>query len=717
MRNRLALGLLALALGAGGTMPATAADAPVWVVDPAAPGDDLPRVGRSLFDRLFAVERNGKAEVAPPFPFTALLARLEAQVQRDPAASLPPVKPVLIPLGRSLQRTAATPDYFAFPRVVVAVDGNPAPGAPLQKDRLYIGYQEKSAVLEVISYNEAAGRFEFQLVKDYRPGGRPRVYYAPRTLCFACHQNGSPIFSRAVWDETNANPRIATQLAATGRNFYGIPPDRGIDIPYAIDNATEHANGYALTQRLWQEGCGADDPVARRCRAGLFAAALTRSLADGQAWAPDDTFDATVAAPLRATAARHWPGGLATGNPDLPNRNPLQGLASWPDDPARRVAASHVPARFEPLLPRPTRALWRPATPEALAEAVAGLAEFVAADDRQRLEDALVRQPGIATREIVLPCDGAPAASRWSLRCAGPAGSLNGTLALHGSRVASGQIDSLALPGGTSLTNLTITPGSPAAAARGSLNLRRQGRLPRTAAGDAITGLTLTRDDTGRWQASLRLRQEGARLQAAVVELAATPTGAELFGPAPFPRERLFAALATALGAPPAKTCCEAARRLPPPALEFATPRPGEAGKAGAGAGIAGFYAYCAACHLTAETFPPNFLHGDAAQVESRLHQCAPRLWVRLTAPDIAPEARDKTPMPPETKLPTFGTDAHGWKTGPARAALLAQVEGWLKADGITPASLRALPTGSYESLRPCLPPAPALPTPTRGSP
>ncbi len=273
LRNALQAGLLALACGLGAVVCAAADSTPpaaAWVVDPAVPGDNLPPAGRSLFDQLFAVDRNGRSSIELPFPFDALLARLDAQLAPDPGSALPPAKRVLIPLGRSLQRTAAAPNYFAYPRVVVAVDAQPASNsAPYLKDRLYIGYQEKSAVLEVISYNEAAGRFEFQLVKDYRAGATPQVVYANRTLCFACHQNGAPIFSRALWDETNANPQaaalLAAEIATTHHGFYGIPPERGVDIPYAIDNATERANGLALTQRLWRDGCGGDDPAARRC--------------------------------------------------------------------------------------------------------------------------------------------------------------------------------------------------------------------------------------------------------------------------------------------------------------------------------------------------------------------------------------------------------------------------------------------------------------------
>src|SRR5258706_8712862 len=196
-------------------------DDPTWVIDPAYPGDHLPPVGRSLFDFLVTTQRGNRRETQVPFPFSALIERIEQYLARDPLSALPPAKRVLIPMGRSLQRSAAAPEYFRFPRVVVAVDREPVAddrrSMLLLKDRLYLGYQEKSDLIEVISYNEAAGRFEFQLVKDYRGGATPRVVYANRAVCISCHQNGAPLFSRQVWDETNANPRIAALLAAQRR--------------------------------------------------------------------------------------------------------------------------------------------------------------------------------------------------------------------------------------------------------------------------------------------------------------------------------------------------------------------------------------------------------------------------------------------------------------------------------------------------------------------
>ena len=156
LRSAFLAGLLALAGGSGASMVAAAESRPTadWVVTPSQPGDNLPPVGHSLFDELFAVSASGQGRIDLPFPFEALLAKLDARLVRDPAnPGRPPTRRVLIPLGRSLQRTAAAPDYFAYPRVVVAMDAQPASTTvPYLKDRLYIGYQEKSAVLEVISF-------------------------------------------------------------------------------------------------------------------------------------------------------------------------------------------------------------------------------------------------------------------------------------------------------------------------------------------------------------------------------------------------------------------------------------------------------------------------------------------------------------------------------------------------------------------------------------
>src|SRR5262245_13327842 len=181
-----------------------------WAVDPVRPGPDAPPAGRSLFDFVATVEAGGKRVYDIPFPFERLVERLEARSGCEPRERC--AKQVLIPLGRSLQRLAAAPEFFRYPRVVVTIDAESRRGGLLLKDRIYLGYQGQAALIEVISYNEAAGRFEFQIVSDYRRGGSPQVVYARRAVCAACHQNPAPMFSLPLWEETNANERVAARL-------------------------------------------------------------------------------------------------------------------------------------------------------------------------------------------------------------------------------------------------------------------------------------------------------------------------------------------------------------------------------------------------------------------------------------------------------------------------------------------------------------------------
>jgi hypothetical protein len=311
------------------------------VMIPAQAEDDLPPVGRSRFDQLI-----GNAPV--PYPFSRLMDTINRQMQTD-AGGLPPLKVTLIPMGRSLQRDAGAPDFFRFPRVVAAADGISKPGVLPLKDRLFLGFHEKGAVIEVISYNDTAGRFEFQVVRDYRKGKNPQVFYARRSLCLACHQNAAPIFARPLWDETPANPAIAARLRDARRDFYGVKLT-GTDIAYFIDTATDRANMFSVWQMLWQQGCGADE-TGDRCRMQAFAAAL------------DYARRGTLPAPtLLPVLDRNWntrrPRDFALPNPDLPNRDPLAALP----DPAN-----------DPLLLRPPLEIWSMPDKTAFVVGLAGM--------------------------------------------------------------------------------------------------------------------------------------------------------------------------------------------------------------------------------------------------------------------------------------------------------------------------------------------------------
>ncbi len=123
----------------------------------------------------------------------------------------------------------------------------------LLRDRLYVGYVEKTAMLEVLSYNEVAGRFELQIVKDYRPGGQPKVFYANRAICISCHQNHAPIFSEALWRESNASSTVSALIRAQ-RGDLDLSPQANIDFPGDTDRSTVRANTLVTLQRAWQQG-------------------------------------------------------------------------------------------------------------------------------------------------------------------------------------------------------------------------------------------------------------------------------------------------------------------------------------------------------------------------------------------------------------------------------------------------------------------------------
>jgi hypothetical protein len=567
---------------------AAAPRGPVWAVDPGDPGPSLPPVGRSLFDQLVSEPGPGGGEAVyrVPFPFAELVRRVEEALGQDaeevprPGAAeepepapAPPLRRVLIPFSRSLQRNAARPEFFRYPRALLAVDGegvplggSPAgpaatpdwvglpasPGRPhllhrLLKDRLFLGYQEKAGVLEVISYNEEAGRFEFQVVRDYRPGAEPQVVYAPRALCATCHQNAAPIFSRQLWDETNANPRIARELRRAGRaaarEVYGFPLEVGVEVPFAFQSSADRANLLAVYQLLWREGCGgAGEPVTppisparpatpprlspflsppqpsrspqeggareRACRAALFTAVLQQALG-GRFDAAAPAFRDRFTAPFEEAWQARWPGGLAVPDPDLPDRDPLAEEATGPLQLslpqsleatqaallAGLVRESHVPAPLEPLNLRPPLETWLPGR-ASVERLVAGLADFLPGADLAALDRrlyALGRSAGESRRRVGADCRFTlrrPAAGgqidRLKFTCGPAARSAAGGGAGAGRPAAAGR------PAGGGAGG-TVAEGRPAGAA-GAGGLSVEGRVfldGKRVAGGEVEGLAL----------------------------------------------------------------------------------------------------------------------------------------------------------------------------------------------------------------------------------
>ena len=214
---------------------------------------------------------------------------------------------------------------FEKPRIIVAADPRPAPTdaelGPLLRGRLFLGFVEDAAEIEIISYNEQAGRFEFQLVKDYREGGSPRLVYAKRAICTTCHAGAAPIFPVRPWEETTGQPAISSKVAEKrGGNapYHGAPIVNTLSAPETIDELTEIGNVLPPVQRVWLDGCGAGDEGAA-CRRQMLKLALRYLVQPTEFSAADPQFEALVEMQKKA-----WPkAGITLANGDLPNRNPF----------------------------------------------------------------------------------------------------------------------------------------------------------------------------------------------------------------------------------------------------------------------------------------------------------------------------------------------------------------------------------------------------------
>lgn len=615
-----------------------------------AQSPDLPPVGRSLFDHL-TIDSLGVRRV--PFPFSALMERVRREVGPDMLGHAG-VRSVLIPLGRSLQRNATVPEAYRFPRVVSAVVGEPKPGAPLLRDRLYFGYHGKAGLLEVISYNEAAGRFEFQVVKDYRPGGEARVFQARRIVCLSCHHDAAPIFSRPGWDETNANPRVAAQLLRVGSQFHGVPASLSIDEPNAIDNAVTRASRLSLTQRIWRDGCAQSDAID--CRAQATLAALKYRLG------ADTAVDATTAAyrdslltPLRRAGQEHWPAGLPIGDPNVPNRDPL---AIFPvdrvdlGDEASLLRAADVSPAFDPLLPRAPVGRWRAADAADVAGYVRGVAEFIASVDIQAVDDRLRElRTDTSRRRVRATCRARESTGTASLQCAsdeprGMALQVDVHLVTGDGARATGSLSRLSVSGARLTRSLELTPanGRTAGARQAWSYEGPPVRLPDATALEHVS-LRWRADPQPAAEIELLLADDAPALERAVGEIARqTRLGlSDAFGDGTLRRGALMRGLFARLGmrAPPA--CCDGPLRGMQPVLDL-----DQAGSRGdLPAPLGSFVTHCAACHDSREDSPPGFLRGSADEVRHNLARCAERISYRLAMWERTPDARSRVPMPP----------------------------------------------------------------------
>jgi dienelactone hydrolase len=698
-----------------------------WAIDPTQPGPDLPATGGSLFDALFATRRDGRVEHRLPTPFSALVAWLDARLPRD-ADGRSGLRRTLIPQGRSLQRDAAAPNHFESPRIVlaaVAEGGTDTPSGPLwTRDRLFIGYQARAQVLEVISYNPVAGRFEFQVVRNYGKDLEPTVYYARRGLCLSCHQSAAPIFPNAPWNETNTFGPVFQRLEGVKASFHGIPARPIRQDVNDIDRSTNRAVVLPILQEIWAHGCrnGDDAEGAANCRAGLFAAALEYRFSAASHYDDQSAlYRHSVIPALKSAWRTRWPGGMLIPAANIPDRDPLAQIGP-------------LPPRLDPLTPRRPDAVWRGPNAKAMRAIISALAAELPMAHIRRLSDALHDRAllnGHGVQRYQLGCDYTPLPRRGpvvqgKISCGGDSRTgirVLGLLGVNQAGVPRVRLQELQLKRGAKLVDLEDDAGTIQDHGKGvelhfAPRHRRRGLVARDQDGTAVSELVIrlgsdpaaSTDLRNRLRGPLRLGAEidtlddFAPMRGALAALLAADKlrPMPLFDGQSFDPRRMLAALSIELDITTEDGCCDQPVEFPPANLETPITGPSLQSHGGNLDPAADFRRFCAACHGEDTTFPPPFLRGDAVEVRRNLEHCAPRIAYRLQMWLLPGETRPKSGMPPRLSHGDSPSADGGVPGRDHLDRLRAKAAAFLDRNG-GPALARVL-AEDYDRLPPCLP-------------
>lgn len=239
-------------------------------------GPNLPLVGSSVFDKAFSErDASGQMVYAIPYPLEKFVEKFGADAK---------YVHTILPFSRSLQRPKdLSYDPLLNPRIVFTpFDLNKKQSLFLGK--IFFGYVKAKDQIEIISLNEEAGRFEYQIVTNYSK--EPKAFYVDRGKCLSCHQGQAPIFSPPGWDDTSVGimgKLLDARLALQGttrtefmNSYFGY--GRSDEQIAVFDAFVRESNKMAFDERRWVVGCG----INNACRLGLLLNTLARTSMDGQ---------------------------------------------------------------------------------------------------------------------------------------------------------------------------------------------------------------------------------------------------------------------------------------------------------------------------------------------------------------------------------------------------------------------------------------------------
>ena len=398
-------------------------------------------------------------------------------------------------------------------------------------------------------------------------------------------------------------------------------------------------------------------------------------------------------ADLEVRWTKIWPQGLSIPGFSIPNRDPFATVVE-PQIKSHTVLShplaelaqlAYIPAQLEPLNPRPPLQRWT--TPDKI-RLVAGLAGLLNKAEVQTFDRALVKHTKAQSRTLTLPCRFTHKPRRVVFNCTTSDLHLSGVIQNVGSTF-SGQIDRLHVGHAKTAFDLTLS-GRRTKAGQIELIPRRGASRVRLSDGRRWSRLQLNTLRADQGFATLTLIDDYAAVRSVLPRL-------PLMTASVFDGSRALAELQAELGLDKREALARetSANKLPPAKLEIVAPRK-------LSGSAAHFLQYCGQCHDSTANFPPNFLHGDDATVNTRLDHCAERIFYRLSMWHVAEAKRGKTTMPPISALAAYGFDATSWANSAPLADLLEAARQRIVIQGGQPDAVLTRP---FEQLRSCLPP------------
>jgi hypothetical protein len=553
--------------------------------------------------------------------------------------------------------------------------------------RLFIAHQPKTETLEVISYNDEAARFEFQVVENYAEGKRPVVRQANRVMCLSCHQNAAPIFPQTPWAETSFNVEVANRiirgLPQKFDSLIGVVTnDAGV-----IDVLVGRANYLSVAQYIWKNGCDTSS-----CRAALLRAVLQFRLSG------ESSFDSSHSAYLKHYYAqlernwkRKWPQGLAFAGSRIVTLDPFSQEQRTPQQ--------------DPLFARPAHAKWYQLDSILARGIVYRLSGFLTRDDILRFDRRLIQlaaldaEPG---RHFEVACRvGSGGESRFELTC-GERHSSEGLQASFEIEAAQNSVESVRVlqlkfagdaniwqprVSGLKVSGTTIE----LELADADTNLSQ-----RLADGNRISSATITlgSNPSSPFSGSsleIGISDDFRYLDMALAKLVEDNAmgQSDSLSALPFRRRAIIEQLMRQLG----MQSLHWSQLSKPPETAIKRTRTELMGD------IALLYPYCENCHSDASINPPGFLYG--AGIEQKLVQCAPRILTRLKA-----WGQDydfpRSPMPPPASLGLSGTSIDTWPDSDHYRQLLNALQGLIDKHYLDEKNI-SWPATDYAELPPCL--------------